>query len=101
MTLDACMLKLSEVAAAKKQVAGLYRVAKSGSMRNGMRARIPSWVNLSAVGEAWVFLFPIPFGQFCLPLLIANHCLPICNVPCRHRKLSCLIQAAVPCQSHF
>ncbi|BDA48233.1 Triacylglycerol lipase SDP1 [Coccomyxa sp. Obi] len=49
MTLDACMLRLSEVIAAQKQVQGLYRVAKNGRA-NGMRQRIPSWINLSSMG---------------------------------------------------
>lgn len=56
-TLDACMLRLSEVVAAQKQVQGLYRVAKSGrnganGVSNGMRQRIPSWINLASMGGA-------------------------------------------------
>lgn len=50
MTLDACMLRLSEVIAAQRQVQGLYRVAKNGRT-NGMRQRIPSWINMSSMGE--------------------------------------------------
>ena len=50
MTLDACMLRLSEVIAAQRQVQGLYRVAKNGRA-SGMRQRIPSWINLSSMGE--------------------------------------------------
>ena len=71
MTLDACMLELSEVLAMKKQVAGLYRVARSSHGHHGhhhgqapvlarmspgagpkmaARQRIPSWINLSAMG---------------------------------------------------
>ncbi|EIE18504.1 patatin-domain-containing protein [Coccomyxa subellipsoidea C-169] len=52
-TLDACMLRLSEMVAAQKQVQGLYRVAKNG--RNGssvMHQRIPSWINLASMGGA-------------------------------------------------
>ena len=73
MTLDACMLELSEVMAMKKQVAGLYRVARGSHGHHGhhhgqppvlarmspgagpkmsARQRIPSWINLSAMGAS-------------------------------------------------
>ena len=71
MTLDACMLELSEVMAMKKQVAGLYRVARGhahthshgqppalarmspgAGSKMSARHRIPSWINLSAMGSA-------------------------------------------------
>ncbi len=55
MTLDKCMLELSEVMAMKKQVAGLYRMARPHGHRAAPgklpRQRIPSWINLSAMGE--------------------------------------------------
>ena len=78
MTLDACMLELSEVMAMKKQVAGLYRVARGSHGHHGhhhgqppvlarmspgagpkmsARQRIPSWINLSAMGLP---LFTLP-----------------------------------------
>lgn len=75
MTLDACMLRLSEVMAMKKQVTGLYRMARVHSQQphaqhlqhshsqqqpqqqraspgpKMLRQRIPSWINLSDIGE--------------------------------------------------
>ena len=57
MTLDECMLELSEMMAMKKQVTGLYRMARSKSQRSSpavtrkLRERIPSWINLSTMGE--------------------------------------------------
>ena len=56
MTLDECMLELSEMMAMRKQVAGLYRVARphlqrpSPAAASKLRKRIPSWINLSAMG---------------------------------------------------
>ncbi|CAL5228372.1 g11492 [Coccomyxa viridis] len=56
MTLDECMLELSEMMAMRKQVAGLYRVARAHPQRpspaaaSKLRKRIPSWINLSAMG---------------------------------------------------
>lgn len=57
-TLDACMLRLSEVVAAQKQVQGLYRVVKTNGRTGGngvhpngaLRQRIPSWINLASMG---------------------------------------------------
>jgi hypothetical protein len=68
MTLDKCMLELSEVMAMKKQVAGLYRMARPHGQRAApgklpSRQRIPSWINLSAMGEAlpsWRCGQPVP-----------------------------------------
>ena len=60
MTLDECMLELSEMMAMRKQVTGLYRMARAHPGRPlpaaaaKLRKRIPSWINLSAMGERHV-----------------------------------------------
>ena len=57
MTLDECLLGLSEMMAMRKQVTGLYRMARAHPGRplpaaaSKLRKRIPSWINLSAMGE--------------------------------------------------
>ncbi len=70
MTLDECMLELSEMMAMRKQVAGLYRVARAHPQRpspaaaSKLRKRIPSWINLSAMGEPPALGFALSVGQF-------------------------------------
>ena len=88
MTLDKCMLELSEVMAMKKQVAGLYRMARPLGQRAApgklpSRQRIPSWINLSAMGEP---LLPCAVGNL-FPAAWLVHSLFMMSSKCCRRML--------------